>query len=201
MSINIADYSFHGLRNGGRLEWVGCPYLCYLISLTDSPNHKISQTLPAKRILTWLFDIEEQSLNADYLQARQEFFNRYFDAGFYPKTPCMVVDQWSPISALLERRMEPTVLNRERAFRAVATGIWAPPVLEEGDIGAATTDESLFWAIIGKVARLALKQKAWISIIAQPGWDRTSAINSLPSWPEEEVAKAGRVLWKRTSDG
>lgn len=203
MNRNIADYSFQGLRNGGRSEFVGFPSLCYLVSLTDSARHKISEPLTAKRILSWLFEVEGQCPSADDLNLRQQdFFSRYFVGGFCPQTPCMVVDQWSPISAMLELGMEPAVLNRESKFRAVASGIWQPlGINEENTIHTAATDVALFWAIIGKVTRLALQRKAWISIIAQPGWDRTSAINSLPNWPEEEVTKAGRVVWKRTPEG
>jgi len=156
----------------------------------------------AKRILIWLDEVEGQSLNADHLKANEEFFSRYFEGGFYPQTPCMVVNPWSPIGAMLERGMMPLVLNREPKFRAVATGIWEPQVdLAANDIEAAETDESLFWAIIGKVSELALERKMWINVITKPGWVYSSAINSLPDWPAEEVAKAGRVLWKKTWEG
>jgi hypothetical protein len=173
------------------------------VSLTDCADHKISETLPAKRILDWLYEVEEQSLNADELEAKEkQFSSRYFEGGFYVKTPCMVTEQWSPISAMVERGMAPEVLNREPGFRAAATGIWAPPAnLEQVEIESASTDEELFWAIIGAASRLAVEQNAWINVIAQPGWHRPAAINSLVKWPPEEVAKAGRLLWKRTSEG
>jgi len=162
----------------------------------------VSDTLAAKRILSWLYGFEEQALNAAHLRAGEGFFERYFTGGFYPQTPCMVAERWSPISAMLERGIEPRILNREAKWRAVATGIWEPPkVSDVMEIESARTDESLFWAIIGKVSSLAVAKGMWISVIAKPGWDYAAAINSLPAWPTEEIAKSGRVLWKRTPEG
>jgi hypothetical protein len=203
MNIDPADYSFENLLYYDRKpEHEGCPSLGYLVSLTNSPNHKISETMPAKRILEWLHEMEGQSRNAEHLKAGEGFFDQYFDGGFYPQTPCMIVNKWSPIEAMLLRKMVPQVLNREPKFRAVATGIWKPQRgLEANEIGLAGTDEELFWAIIKMVSQLAVERKMWINIICKPGWLYESAINSLPPWPAEEVAKAGRVLWKRTVRG
>jgi len=202
-NMNPVDYGFHGLLYGrGEIDPEGCSSLCYLVSLTNSSAHPISETLPAKRILAWLYDFEEQSINAKHLRAGEEFFSRYFVGGFYPQTPCMVVKKWSPIRAMLERGMEPRILRRETKFRALATGIWEPQMSTAGaEIESAATDEDLFWAIIGRVSNLSLERKMMISVIAQPGWDYASAINSLPGWSVEDVLQAGRILWKRTSQG
>jgi len=103
---------------------------------------------------------------------------------------------------MLERGYEPIILNRVPKFRSVATGIWEPVLTSDvKTIEAAKSDEGLFWAIIEKVSRLAVERKMWISIIAQPGWRYDSAISSLPDWPPEEVAKAGRIIWQRTVKG
>jgi hypothetical protein len=203
MNVDPANYCFQSLLYyDHKLEHEGSPSLGYLVSLTDSPDHKISETLPAKRILTWLYEMEDQSRNAEHLKAGEEFFDRYFDGGFYPQTPCMLVKKWSPIEAMLLRKMTPQVLDREPKFRAVATGIWEPQRdFEANEIGLAKTDEELFWAIIKTVSQLAVERKMWINVICKPGWHYESAINSLPSWPTEEAAKAGRVLWKRTVRG
>lgn len=200
--MSIADYTFNGLRDCGRPGAIGSPSLCYLVSLIDSANHKISDTLCAKPILGWLYDVEEQAPNSNYLKKREEFFGRYFSGGFFPKTPCMVVDEWSPVSAMLEHGLEPVILNREPNRRAVATGIWSPVALTtEHDIATAGSDEELFWAILEKAMRLALDRNAWISVIAQPGWLRSAAIKSLPAWSGEDILSSGRILWKRTSEG
>jgi hypothetical protein len=202
---NIRDYTFQGLRSpvGSHKDpGDGCPALCYLIGLTDSPTHKISDPLIAKRILSWLYDTEEQASDPAHLRVSEGFFERYFQGGYNPSTPCMVVTRWSPISSVLERGFEPLVLNRESKFLAVASGIWGPFAdLDFLEIGSAKTDEELFWAIIGVASGLAVEQKRWISIIAGPGWSYEAAIGSLPNWKSEESSKAGRVLWKRTPQG
>ncbi len=203
MNINQDNYSFNSLLyNGRKVDPEGCPSLVYLVSLTSSANHKIAETLTAKRILSWLYGMEEQAVNYEHLRAGEEFFDRYFEGGFYPKTPCMVVKEWSPIAAMLKRGMRPCSLNREPKFRAVASGIWEPQSdFEADEIGSAMTDEVLFWSIFKTVSNLALEQKMWISVIAEPGWDYDSAINSLPTWPEDDVARSGRIVWKRTVQG
>ncbi|HEY1790943.1 MAG TPA: hypothetical protein VGJ73_22535 [Verrucomicrobiae bacterium] len=176
--------------------------LCYLVGLTNSANHKISDTLPAKRIITWLCEVEEQCLNSKHLEAQEAFFKRYFDAGFYPQTPCMAVEKWSPIEAMLSHKLQPEVLNREPKFLAVATGIWRPQCdIQAVKIDDAKTDEELFWAIIKEVSQLAEERRMWVSIIAMPGWSYDHAVHSLRPWPVEEIVRAGRVVWKRTHQG
>jgi hypothetical protein len=202
--LNLADYTFEGLYypvGGAEPDPGRCPSLCYLIGLTDSPTHKISDILVAKRILSWLYDCEEQSVSAEHLRAGEKFFDRYFTGGYKPQTPCMVVNQWSPISAMLERGFEPQILNRDPGWRSVATGIWKATTADAVEIESAETGEDLFWAIIGKVSARAVERRMWLSIIAKPGWDYGTAVNSLPPWLEAEVEEADRVLWKRTPDG
>jgi hypothetical protein len=199
------NFTFEGLRcplGSDKDPGSHSKSLGYIVGVTDSPSHPISAPLTAKRILCWLAEIEGQASNTEHLRAGEEFFKRYFDGGYQPRTPCMVVTRWSPIAAMLESGFEPLVLNRENTILAVATGIWEPCVkLEPTEIHAANTDRELFWAIIGTVSRRAAEQESWISIIAKPGWNYDSAIGSLPDWPPEDVARSGRVLWKRTPEG
>ena len=90
-------------------------------------------------------------------------------------------------------------MNREPKWRAVATGVWEPKIISKvKEIESVKSDEDLFWMIIEKASHLAVEQNMCISIIAKPGWDYETAVNSLPRWSAEEVAKAGRILWKRT---
>jgi hypothetical protein len=206
MSANAVDYSFQGLLHpiGEIKEGQFSPRksLCYLIGLADSADHKISETLPAKHILSWLYDVEDQAADWERLKYQQEFFDHYFSGGYYPKTPCMVVNSWSPISALLEAGIEPRILRRDPKARATATGIWDPPTgIQAGEIESAKTDRDLFWTILKRVSVLALEERKWVSIIAATGWSHEMAINSLPAWPADEVSKSGRVLWKRTPQG
>lgn len=199
--LDFAKYTFAGLEGSSNPERF--PSLCYLVGLVDSPTHKISEALPAKRILSWLYDVEEQCLNAEHLKHREIFFDRYFPSGYHPQTPCMLAKLWSPISAMLERGFEPEILSRDsRPSVIVASGIWKPPVISGAiEIENAKTVEELYWAIMVEASRRANDRKMWISIIAQPGWDYESAIDSLPCWSAEEVAKSGRILWKRTPEG
>src|SRR6266404_4291069 len=124
----FSEYTFLGLCNHG--QPIGTPDLAYLIGLVDSPNHKIVEPFSAKKILTWLFDEEEQVSGAIELLSRQEkFFSRYFRGGFYPQTPVMLTQAWSPIGAMLEHGIKPVALKRENQLRSVATGIWEPTAL------------------------------------------------------------------------
>ena len=202
MKFDPARYTLKGLllpAGGGEEDPVQCPSLCYLVSLVNAAHHKIADPLAAKRIISWLYDAEEQAVNAKHLKAAEEFFDRYFEGGFFPKTPCMVVDSWSPIGLMLERGMEPLVLNREPKRRAVASGIWDPKSIRcTGKVELSKTDEELFWAILSKVSHIASDQEMWLNIIAAPGWMYEKAIKSLPVWSANEVEITGRVLWKRT---
>lgn len=203
MNYPTEDYTFDGLScplGSVVTDPERCPSLCYMVSLINSPTHAISDTIVAKRIISWLYEFEEQAVNAEHLKVGEGFFKRYFEGGFYPQTPCMITKQWSPISALLESGFYPRVLNREIKARAVATGIWDPPMLLEATKPPQPVGD-FFWSIMEKVSRLAVERKMWISVIAEPGWDYTAAISSLPDWPIEEVEKSGRILWKRTPEG
>jgi len=203
MEPNKTDYTFDALDE--KAAAMGRDSLGYLVSLVDSPSHKISDILPAKQILSWLYGIEEQAPSGGALKEReQSFYSRFFAKGFQPQTPCMLVKLWSPIAAMLEREFKPLVLNRDtsKPHHRVATGIWEPLALSNSpQIETAKTTEELFWAIMAAVSARASNQKMWISIIAQPGWVYESAISSLPNWSAQEVAASGRVLWKRTPQG
>ena len=205
MNIELESYKFESLIGCVNVDQDGQPMLtslCYLVSLADSPEHPISEALTSKRILGWLYEIEEQCVDHAHLKAQEKFFDRYFKGGFCPKTPVMAVKTWSPILAMLERGLEPACLNREAKILAAATGIWRPFIDNSAvETEYAKSDEDLFWAIINEVSQLALEQKKWINIIAKPGWDYNHAVDSLPDWPAEEVEKSGRILWKRTCLG
>lgn len=200
--MNPRDFTFRGLCNQvGKFEpEPEVPTsLCYLISCVDSRNHAIADPQIAKRILSWLYDMEEQAQNADHLKAGESFFDRYFRGGFHPKTPCLMVEKWSPISALLENQNDPIILERVPRALAIASGIW-DPVIKFGVIenDMAPSDQTFFLKILKKVSEVAIREKMFINVIAGPGWSYEHAINSLPDWSVEEVAKAGRLVWKRT---
>jgi hypothetical protein len=200
---NISEYSYLGLKNHGNPLEVGVT-LGYVVGLVDSANHKINETLPAKRILMWLDEVEEQCPDASYLLERQQsFFTRYFPEGYFPQTPVMFTKEWSPISAMLEFGLNPIALARERKTWAVATGIWEPmpiKVSEISNMNECRTVEELFWAVLDEAASRAKQRRMFISVIASPGWNYETKIDSLPKWSKEEVIKADRILWKRTPE-
>jgi hypothetical protein len=198
----IADYTFSALQ-GLKKPITAGPSLVYLIGLVDKANHAISDPVAAKRILSWLYEIEEQTEDAIHLDVRQsQFFSRYFQEGYYPQTPCMVTQAWSPIAALLESGFEPVVLRREHKILAAATGIWEP-VSKGGvkEINRCVTADELFWRLLSEVCTRATERHMWVSIIAQPGWHYNAAIGSLPKWSSAEVEKADRIIWQRTPEG
>jgi hypothetical protein len=198
--FNTAEFKFDGMAKG-----LAGQSLAYLVGLVDSPLHKISDPLIAIRILRYLYDIEEQASDSEALKKNEaEFFNRYFEGGYLPQTPCMVVKSWSPIGSLLERGYQPLILNRDnsRPHGVIATGIWEPlNISDEHRLETTKTTEQLFWAIIKSVSMKAREQRMWINLVAKPGWSYDSAISSLPNWSTDEVSNSGRVIWQRTPQG
>ena len=197
----IRDYTFLGICNHGKpLEDVSS--LAYLVGLVGSRDHEISNPVPAKRILAWLFDEEEQAKGANQLLLSQEdFFRRYFHGGYLPQTPVMLTQAWSPIAAMLEKGLEPLILRREDRLMSVATGIWPHQnVAADISVTKAKTPQELCWGILTQVFQRARERELLISIIAQPGWNYGTKIGSLPRWTAEEVARADRILWKRTAE-
>ena len=196
--FDYREYTFLGLCNHGHVLGP-VTSLLYVIGLVPSSEHGIVQPVAAKRILAWLFDVEEQVESASKLLRRQtEFFSRFFPEQYYPQTPGMLTQGWSPIGALLQNGVEPKVLIREPGVKVVATGIWDPVSVDgETRISDCTTDESLFWSILKEVSSRARDRGMLISIIAKPGWAYESEGGLLPKWDDAEVQKADRILWKR----
>ena len=119
---------------------------------------------------------------------------------YFPQTPVMFVQRWSPILAMLKHGFEPETLKwLGEAPHRVATGIWKPGVVVgEKKISESSSDEELFWAIMAEAFKRAKERGYFVNIIAEVGWSYETMIDSLPHWSEEEVAESGRILWKRT---
>lgn len=200
MNFEPAEYSFFGLLNSGKPLGTTSS-LGYLIGLVNSPQHEITQTLPAKRIINYLFEVEEQCSEAsELLERQQRFFLRYFNGGYHPQTPVMLAKLWSPLSAMLDLGFEPTALKREQKTRSVATSIWAPDTIANRSLQYCHTTESpeaLFWVLMREAVRRARHRSMLISVIAQPGWNYDTAIHLLLPWSQDEIVKADRILWKR----
>ncbi|NJM54881.1 MAG: hypothetical protein HC841_02180 [Verrucomicrobiae bacterium] len=201
------NYTFKGLLDRVQPPYSDCPdrgcALLYLVSLADSAIHPITDYQKARNMVPWLYDIEEQSETPEeLLQTCADGFNTFFNEPLEPKTPCILTNQWSPISALLERGYEPVSLTRREKYYSAATGIWEPIQVDKAkSIADATTDEELFWAIMSEVSSIASEQRKLISLVASPGWSYEDAIGKLVEWSAEEVKRSGRLLWKRTVAG
>lgn len=191
-----SEYSFLGLSNHGKpLELLTT--LSYLVALVDSKDHEIIKPDVAVKILPWVFDAEEQLESGEALLSWQ---NECLPPGYYPQTPCMLVEKWSPISAVIDQGLSPLALDRERSSRAVATGIWEPNfVSHTKSVEKCRTDEELFWSIFALACQRAKDRKLLLSIIAKPGWDYETDRRALEKWGKHEIAKADRILWKRTA--
>src|SRR5260370_12560270 len=157
----------------------------------------------AARILGWLYEIEEQAPSAAALLEQQNLFAaRYFRGGYFPLTRCMLVKEWSPISAMLDLGLSPVVLRKEEKILATATGIWEPQVVASAkEFDQCRTCEDLFWAILNEVCCRAKHKEMWVSVIAAPGWRHESGIGAMPMWSAEEIASSGRISWRRTPEG
>src|SRR5881409_3799841 len=124
----IQKYTFEGLCTDPSSE----TSLAYLVALVDSPEHPVSDPhFATYQVLYSMYDVEEQETVRtpdDLLRAQKSFLPK----GYFPQTPVMVTQQWSPISAMLEFGFLPVVLNRQfNSAVAVATGIWKPSTVSE----------------------------------------------------------------------
>lgn len=193
-----ADYTFLGLcQNGKPLASVRS--LVYQVGLVDSVRNEICDLKVVNTLLPLIFTAEEQIDNPSFFLEWQE---DTLPKGYHPQTPCMLTIGWSPISALLEQGFAPVLLSRNTGALANAVGIWRPvPFRSSKTIADSETFEQLFWAILTEAFRRAEDRNALVSIIAEPGWDYDTAVGSLPNWSEQDIARADRILWKRTPEG
>jgi len=196
MHYKATDYTFWGLFNNGEQVDTAISTLAYIIGLVDSPENAIADLKKAKYVLRYQFDIEEQIHSAEELLSIQE---KNFPKGFYPQTPVMLTIRWSPIAALLERGLNPTMLRRESDGMACASGIWEVQLIK--DIVLSTrleTPEELFWHVLDRVIAKAKVRGHLLSIVAQPGWSYRSNVERPQNLTLEEAQKADRVIWQRT---
>lgn len=193
---NIDDYSFEALclsNAGPKIRTLG-----YLVGLVDSEKHVCENPDTARYdILYPLFEGEKWMESPKELVSWQKGI---LPRGYFPQTPIMFVQRWSPIQAMLKNGFEPETLKwLGNAPHAVATGIWkVDKVAEAKNINDCRSDEELFWTIIAKAFERAKERGLLVNIIAQVGWSYEIMIDSLPRWSEKEINQSGRVLWKRT---
>ena len=168
MKYKATDYTFWGLFNDGEPFDTPITTLAYLIGLIETPTNGAADLKTAKYILRYLFDIEEQVRSASELISVQE---EYFPKEFYPQTPVMLTNQWSPISELINRSYAPSTLKREAKRMACAVGIWEPQAIKNLELSKTSeTPEALFWHTLSQVLEKAKDRSQLIIIIAMPGW-------------------------------
>jgi len=197
---NVDDFTFEALC----LPIIGDKIntLAYVVGLVDSVTHPAGDPDTARyNILYSLSDAEEHMETPEDLLDWQADMEKILPQNYLPQTPVMFVQRWSPIIAMIEKGFEPESLRRyaENAPHAVASGIWKPNTYAGAkNIEDCTSDEDLFWAIMTEAFKRAKDRGYFVSIIAEVGWSYDDMIGSLPEWDDEQVARSGRILWKRT---
>ncbi len=206
MGYKFEDYTFSGLLNNNSPTKDAVTSivktLTYIIGLTTSSNSDVLNIKVASHnILNLLYDVEEQVQSAQELLEAQRLGR--IPAGYFPQTPVMLAREWSPISAMLGRGMEPVALSRaDRPRMSCASGIWnvTKPV-ESKEMEDGCSDEDLFWHVLAKVVGKAKEDRYLISIIAVPGLsyeDYEEGAGRIDNLTLEEAKKADRVIWQRT---
>jgi hypothetical protein len=195
------DYTFGGLLNNnvageGALLSPLFNTLAYIIGITTSEKSDILNTrVAAFGILSSIYDMEEQVQSAQELLEGQRQIR--MPTGYFPQTPVMLAREWSPISVMLDRGMEPVALNRDRKKKMLcASGIWTiTNPMPCKTVENCCSDEDLFWFILSNVVEKAKEDQFLISIIAKPGWDYERG--QLYNLTLDEAMKADRVIWQR----
>lgn len=198
-NYDLKEYTFEALclqNKGPKIKT-----LAYTVGLVDSEKHIAAD--PDKARYNVLYQLSEAEENMPSPEDLLDWQSQVLPTGYFPQTPVMFVQLWSPIYALLEKGYEPETLRwLGEAPHAVATGIWKPqsfgPAMRIEDC---KSDVELFWAIMGEVFKRAHDRKQLVNVIAEVGWSYESMIGGLQVWNAKEIAQSGRVLWKRTWQG
>lgn len=195
-----SDYTFDALCLKNKSPVIDT--LAYVIGLVDSEKHGAGDPGTGRhKILYPLSEGEGQvSSPKELLRMQAEFL----PPNYLPQTPVMFVRRWSPITSILHLGFEPVTLSRKAdgAPFAIASGIWKPGVVSNAkSMGDSTTDEELFWAVMNEVFNRAHKLNWLVNVLAEVGWSYKNQVGTLQKWNDKEIAKSGRVIWKRTVDG
>ncbi len=194
---NINDFTFDALCLHDKGPEINT--LAYLIGLVDSEKHVAGDPFKARRILYQLSEAEEQIEDAGDLLGWQA---EVLPKNYFPQTPMMLVQRWSPIVAMIEKGFKPESLARIDKPACRVSGIWKPATYTGSKkISDCQTDEELFWVIMNEVFKRATDRGLLVNIIAEIGWGYERGIGSLTVWDAKEISKADRVIWKRTVKG
>jgi len=196
-NYDINEFTFEALclENRG----IHIDTLAYVVGLVDSEKHVAGDPKIAR------YDIFYPLSHAEgYMETPEDLLD--WQAGFksyqnyFPQTPVMFVQRWSPILAMIEKGFEPESLMRlAEGPHAVASGTWKPYEYTGAKaIQDCESDLDLFWAIISEAFKRARDQGYFVNIISEVGWSYDEMIGGLAEWDEEQIAKSGRILWQRT---
>ncbi len=196
---DINDFTFDALC--GNFKSPKIDTLAYLVGLVDLEIHVMADPKKAKHVLYVLSEAEEQIEDADNLLGWQA---EVHPKNYFPQTPMMLVKNWSPIVAVIEKGFKPESLKWCSAGPSnIASGIWKPRICEGAKkISDCQTDEELFWGIMNEVFKRAIDRNLLVNIIATIGWSYDhQGVGALAVWDAKEIAKADRVIWQRTIKG
>ena len=195
-NYNPDEYTFEALC----LKNVGPKIntLAYVVGLVDSPTHKAGNPENARYDILYLLSEGEEEMRGP--EDLMDWQGEVLPSNYFPQTPVLFVQRWSPIAAMLKQGFEPETLQwLGKAPHAVATGIWKPNTyVGAKSINDCKSDEKLFWSIMTETFNRAKDRGLFVNIISQVGWSYEEMIGSLPEWNTKKIAKSGRILWKRT---
>ena len=126
---NIADFTFEALclhNKGPKIDT-----LAYLVGLVNSVKHPAGNPDIARYKI--LYPLSEGEHHMETPEDLLDWSAQILVENYFPQTPVMFVQRWSPIVAMIEKGFEPESLARLAAGpHAVASGIWKPNTLLVG---------------------------------------------------------------------
>lgn len=181
-------FTFNSMRGND----TSCDSLAYWLALVDSIENAI---LKKDHLLAYQYDFEEQVDNP------MDLNDGHLPAGFSPLTPVMLVKEWSPIGALLEKGIDPILLKNIGAGPPFGNwvGFWNPQKVRAAPlISSCESDGELFWSLFSLASDRASRSQRLVCIDSMVGWSYEAAIASLPKWNKSQIGQAGRLIWQRT---
>jgi hypothetical protein len=187
-TYNPEQFTFNSLRGKG----TAYNSSAYWLALVDSFENSILSE-QQEYLLAYQYDAEEQVCNPIDLN------ESYLPKGFLPQTPVMLAKNWSPLGALLEKRLEPILLENCRPPFGCWVGFWHPEKIKTAKpLSSCKTDKELFWALFNLASARASQSQKSVCLVSQVGWSYEKAIASLPKWSKKQIAETGRLIWQRT---
>jgi hypothetical protein len=187
-TYNPEQFTFNSMRG----KDMACNSLAYWLALVDSADNAILNK-ENEYLLAYQYDDEEQVCDPMNLH------DGYLPKGFLPQTPVMLAKNWSPFGALLEKKLEPVLLENSRPPFGCWVGFWHPEKIKTAKpLSSCKTDEELFWSLFNLASDLAKQSQKLVCLVSKVGWSYERAIASLPKWSKKQITETGRLIWQRT---